>query len=178
MNVTIIKRRCQLESGRVSWKGLEGEREEKNDVILLQLKIYIYFLFFLRSNHEREGEVGKANHRVSLLPREAGSAPCPAPRGRTFGHFCDCGVLRCAAIAGGFGSRLATVLQRARLLVGGEGGTEHLPPRPSGAGKTNSVASWADRPTGPRAPRLGPVPGVWSVSGRLEMGFLGHVLKL
>lgn len=61
---------------------------------------------------------------------------------------------------------------------GGGDGTKPLPPRPNGSGKIKSVATWAERRTGPRAPRLRPVPGVWSVSGRLAMGFSGLVLKL
>lgn len=115
---------------------------------------------------------------MSLVPREAGSALCPAPRGRTFDTFVTAGCYEVLRSRVGLGPVLLPSSRRGRLLVGVGGGTKHLPPRPSGAEKINSVATWAERPTGPRAPRLRPVPGVWSVSGRLAMGFSGLVLKL
>lgn len=112
------------------------------------------------------------------MPREAGSALCPAPRGRTFDTFVTAGCYEVLRSRVGSGSLLLRSSCGGRLLAGGGDGTKHLPLRPNGSGKINSVATWAERRTGPRAPRLRPVPGVWSVSGRLAMGFSGLVLKL
>lgn len=118
-------------------------------------------IYFFKKNlfHEEEGEKGgEANHRVSLLPREAGSALCPAPPGSDFrtllwlrgaARCCDRGWVWVTSCYSPPAGRAACGSVRV--------GQERLPLRPGGAGKKNldgHLGRVPDRASG-ASPRAG-----------------------